>query len=182
MKVIKTEFPGLLIIEPQVFSDKRGFFYESHNQKSFAAAGLDAVFVQDNHSQSGRGTLRGLHFQKGALAQTKLVRCTLGEVYDVAVDLRRGSPTFKRWFGVTLSAANKKQFYIPRGFAHGFAVLSDSAEFQYKCDAYYAPQAEAGILWNDPDLKIDWPVTQPVISAKDRQNPRLKDLPEECFF
>ncbi|MDR2429255.1 MAG: dTDP-4-dehydrorhamnose 3,5-epimerase, partial [Candidatus Margulisbacteria bacterium] len=150
MKVIQTEFPGLLIIEPQVFPDERGFFYESYSQKTFAAVGLDAVFVQDNHSQSGRGTLRGLHFQKGALAQTKLVRCTLGEVYDVAVDLRRGSPTFKQWFGVTLSAANKKQFYIPRGFAHGFAVLSDSAEFQYKCDAYYAPQAEAGILWNDP--------------------------------
>lgn len=182
MKVIQTEFPGLLIIEPQVFPDERGFFYESYSQKTFAAAGLDAVFVQDNHSQSGRGTLRGLHFQKGALAQTKLVRCTLGEVYDVAVDLRRGSPTFKQWFGVTLSAANKKQFYIPRGFAHGFAVLSDSAEFQYKCDAYYAPQAEAGILWNDPDLNIDWPVAQPIISAKDRQNPRLRDLPEECFF
>ncbi|MDR1453513.1 MAG: dTDP-4-dehydrorhamnose 3,5-epimerase, partial [Candidatus Margulisbacteria bacterium] len=148
MQIIKTEFPGLLIIEPKVFPDARGFFYESYNQKTFAAAGLDVVFAQDNHSRSVRGTLRGLHFQKGGLAQTKLVRCTLGEVYDVAVDLRRGSPTFKRWLGLTLSAENKKQFYIPRGFAHGFAVLSDLAEFQYKCDAYYAPQAEAGILWN----------------------------------
>jgi dTDP-4-dehydrorhamnose 3,5-epimerase len=182
MNVIQTKFPGLLIIEPKVFPDERGFFYESYNQKNFAAAGIDVVFTQDNHSRSARGVLRGLHFQKGAAAQAKLVRCTLGEVYDVAVDLRRGSPTFKQWLGLTLSAENKKQFYIPQGFAHGFAVLSDAAEFQYKCDAYYAPQSEAGILWNDPDLNIAWPVVRPVISPKDRQNPRLRDLPEECFF
>ncbi|GBR75653.1 dTDP-4-dehydrorhamnose 3,5-epimerase [Candidatus Termititenax persephonae] len=182
MNIIKTALPGLLIIEPQVFPDERGFFYESYSQKALAAAGLDNIFVQDNHSQSRQGTLRGLHFQKGSLAQAKLVRCTFGQVYDVAVDLRRDSPTFQQWLGVTLSAENKKQFFIPRGFAHGFAVLSDSAEFQYKCDAYYAPQAEVGIFWNDPDLKIDWPVAAPLVSAKDRQNPRLKDLPLDCFF
>ena len=158
------------------------FFYESHNQKDFAAAGIDTVFIQDNHSRSARDVLRGLHLQKPGFAQTKLVRCTQGEIYDVAVDMRKNSPTFKQWFGLMLSAENKKQFYIPKGFAHGFAVLSATAELQYKCDAYYAPQAEAGILWNDPDLNIDWPVAQPVISAKDRQNPRLKDLPGECFF
>ncbi|MDR1323945.1 MAG: dTDP-4-dehydrorhamnose 3,5-epimerase [Candidatus Margulisbacteria bacterium] len=182
MNIVQTAFSGLCIIEPKVFPDERGFFYESYNQKVLAAAGLSTVFVQDNHSRSVKGALRGLHFQKGDSAQTKLVRCTLGEVYDVVVDLRRGSPTFKQWLGVTLSAENKKQFFIPKGFAHGFVVLSDLAEFQYKCDAPYAPQAEAGILWNDPDLKIDWPIAAPIISAKDRQNPQLKDLPPDCFF
>ncbi|MDR2431376.1 MAG: dTDP-4-dehydrorhamnose 3,5-epimerase [Candidatus Margulisbacteria bacterium] len=182
MKVIKTKFSGLLIIEPQVFPDERGFFLESYNQKDFAAAGLNALFVQDNHSRSVKGTLRGLHFQKPGFAQVKLVRCTFGEVYDVAVDLRQSSPTFKQWFGVTLSAENKKQFLIPRGFAHGFAVLSDFAEFQYKCDDYYAPQAEAGIRWNDPELNIDWKTRAPVISGKDRDLPLLRELAPDYFF
>ncbi|MDR1114341.1 MAG: dTDP-4-dehydrorhamnose 3,5-epimerase [Candidatus Margulisbacteria bacterium] len=182
MNIVQTAFPGLYIIEPKVFPDERGFFYESYNQKVLAAAGLSAVFVQDNHSRSVKGALRGLHFQKGDSAQTKLVRCTLGEVYDVVVDLRRGSPTFKQWLGVTLSAENKKQFFIPQGFAHGFVVLSDIAEFQYKCDAPYAPQAEAGILWNDPDLTIDWPVAAPLISDLDQLIPRVRDLREDCFF
>ena len=182
MNIVKTEISGLFIIEPKVFPDNRGFFLESYNQKAFAAAGLNTVFVQDNHSRSVKGTIRGLHFQKPGFAQTKLVRCTMGEVYDVAVDLRKDSPTFKKWFGVILSAENKKQFYIPKGFAHAFAVLSDIAEFQYKCDDYYAPQAEAGILWNDPELKIDWKVKEPLISEKDQKNPLLKDLPEEYFF
>ena len=176
MNITKTAIPGLLILEPKVFSDRRGFFYESYSQKTLAAAGIDSVFVQDNHSQSVQNTLRGLHFQRGAAAQAKLVRCTAGEVYDVAVDLRRDSPTFKKWVGVTLSAENKKQFYIPKGFAHGFAVLSATAEFQYKCDNYYAPSEEVGILWNDPQLAIDWPVSAPIISEKDKKNPQLKDL------
>jgi dTDP-4-dehydrorhamnose 3,5-epimerase len=182
MNIVQTAFSGLYIIEPKVFLDERGFFYESYNPKAFTLASLNTIFVQDNHSRSVKNTLRGLHFQKGSLSQTKLVRCTLGEVYDVVVDLRRGSQTFKQWLGITLSAENKKQFFIPQGFAHGFAVLSDLAEFQYKCDASYAPQAEAGILWNDPDLKIDWPVAAPLISTKDQQNPQLRDLPEDCFF
>lgn len=182
MNIIKTEIPGLLILEPQVFPDNRGFFLESYNQKTFSAAGIATVFVQDNHSRSGKGTIRGLHFQKPGFAQTKLVRCTLGEVYDVAVDLRRDSPTFKQWVGVLLTAENKKQFYIPKGFAHGFAVLSDSAEFQYKCDDYYAPGQEAGLLWNDPELNIDWQVREPLISEKDKKNFSLKDLPQDCFF
>lgn len=182
MNIIKTEIPGLLILEPQVFPDNRGFFLESYNQKTFSAAGIATVFVQDNHSRSGKGTIRGLHFQKPGFAQTKLVRCTLGEVYDVAVDLRRDSPTFKQWVGVLLTAENKKQFYIPKGFAHGFAVLSDSAEFQYKCDDYYAPGQEAGLLWNDPELNIDWQVREPLISEKDKKNFLLKDLPQDYFF
>ncbi|MDR1997834.1 MAG: dTDP-4-dehydrorhamnose 3,5-epimerase [Candidatus Margulisbacteria bacterium] len=182
MNIIQTEFPGLYILEPKVFPDSRGFFLESYNQKDLSAAGLNAVFVQDNHSCSVRGALRGLHFQNPGFAQTKLVRCTRGDVYDVAVDLRQNSPTFKKWLGLLLSAENKRQFYIPKGFAHGFAVLSETAEFQYKCDAYYAPQAEAGILWNDPDLKIDWQIREPVISEKDRKLPLLKDLPESSFF
>lgn len=182
MNIISTNISGLFIIEPKVFPDKRGFFLESYNQKDFAAAGLNSVFIQDNHSRSVKDTIRGLHFQKPGFAQAKLVRCTLGEVYDVAVDLRRSSPTFKQWFGVILSAENKKQFYIPKGFAHGFAVLSDTAEFQYKCDDYYAPQTEAGILWNDPELNIDWPVSKPLISEKDQKNPLLKDLPTDIFF
>ena len=179
MNIIKTAIDGLLILEPKVFADHRGFFYESYSQKTLAATGVDTVFVQDNHSKSVKGALRGLHFQRGKFAQAKLVRCTAGEVYDVAVDLRRDSPTFKKWAGVTLSAENKKQFYIPKGFAHGFAVLSDTAEFQYKCDAYYAPGEELGILWNDPELAIDWPINDPIISEKDKKNPLLKDYRTE---
>jgi len=182
MNIIPTGFSGLYILEPKVFSDQRGFFYENYNQKAFTAAGIPAVFVQDNHSRSVKGTLRGLHFQAPGCAQAKLVRCTLGEVYDVAVDLRRNEPTFKQWYGIKLSAENKKQFYIPQGFAHGFAVLSDFAEFQYKCDGYYAPQAELGIIWNDPDLGIDWPITDPLISEKDRKNSFFKDLPADKLF
>ena len=182
MNVIKTAIDGLLILEPKVLTDSRGFFYESYNQKALAEAGVNTLFVQDNHSKSVQNTLRGLHFQRGNFTQAKLVRCTAGEVYDVAVDLRRNSPTFKKWVGIILSAENKKQFYIPKGFAHGFAVLSETAEFQYKCDAYYAPGEEAGILWSDPELAIDWPVGAPIVSEKDRNNPLLKNLPPEAFF
>ena len=179
MKITKTKLDGVVIIEPDVFGDNRGFFMESWNKKKMEEAGLYYDFVQDNHSKSTvKGTLRGIHFQKGDKAQAKLVRCVKGVVLDVAVDLRKNSPTFKQWVGVELSAENKKQLLIPRGFGHGFVTLTDDVEFLYKADNYYAPEADAGIRWNDPDIGVEWGVENPILSEKDKKNPFLKDYKE----
>ena len=175
MKVARTALPDVLLLEPKVFGDARGFFFESWNAREFAAAGIRAAFVQDNHSRSSRGVLRGLHYQIEQ-TQGKLVRVIAGEVYDVAVDLRRSSPAFGRWIGVSLSAENRRTVWIPPGFAHGFLVVSDTAEFLYKATDYYAPQHERTIAWDDPDLAIEWPLNgPPVLSAKDRAGARFRD-------
>ena len=177
MKFTKTKLDGVVIIEPDVFGDHRGFFMESWSQKKMEEAGLCYDFVQDNHSMSSvKGTLRGIHFQKGDKAQAKLVRCVRGAVLDVAVDLRHESPTYKQWVAVELSAENKKQLLIPRGFGHGFVTLTDEVEFLYKADNYYAPEADGGIRWNDPEIGVDWGVEEPILSAKDEKNPLLKDV------
>lgn len=179
MKITKTKLDGVVIIEPDVFGDNRGFFMESWNRKKMSEAGLDYDFVQDNHSKSTvKGTLRGIHFQKDDKAQAKLVRCVKGAVLDVAVDLRKNSPTFKQWVGVELSEENKKQLLIPRGFGHGFVTLTDDVEFLYKADNYYAPEADAGIRWNDPEIGVEWGVENPILSEKDKKNPFLKDYNE----
>lgn len=179
MKITKTKLDGVVIIEPDVFGDNRGFFMESWNKKKMEEAGLYYDFVQDNHSKSTvKGTLRGIHFQKGDKAQAKLVRCVKGAVFDVAVDLRKNSPTFKQWVGVELNEKNKKQLLIPRGFGHGFVTLTDDVEFLYKADNYYAPEADAGIRWNDPDIGVEWGVESPILSEKDKKNPFLKDCKE----
>jgi dTDP-4-dehydrorhamnose 3,5-epimerase len=174
--VYPTDLPEVLILQPKVFGDERGFFYESFNQRDFnAATGLDVTFVQDNHSRSARGVLRGLHYQIEH-AQGKLVRVTAGEVYDVAVDLRRSSPNFGRWTAVVLSAANQRQLWVPPGFGHGFVVGSDSAEFLYKTTDYWSPAHERSILWSDPELAIPWPLTgPPILAAKDAAGIRLRD-------
>ena len=181
MKVTTCDLQGLLIIEPDVFGDKRGYFMESWNRQRYREAGLDFDFVQDNFSLSRRGTLRGLHFQN-PFAQGKLVSVLQGEVFDVGVDIRRASPTFGRWFGMTLSAENKRQFFLPPGFAHGFLVLSEMALFHYKCTDYYSPKAEQGFRWDDPDVGIKWPVENPILSQRDAAAPRLKALPPEKLF
>lgn len=179
MKITKTKLDGVIIIEPDVFGDNRGFFMESWNKKKMEEAGLYYDFVQDNHSKSTvKGTLRGIHFQKGEKAQAKLVRCVKGAVLDVAVDLRQSSPTFKQWVGVELSEKNKKQLLIPRGFGHGFVTLTNDVEFLYKADNYYAPEADAGIRWNDPEICVEWGVENPILSEKDKKNPFLKDCDE----
>lgn len=177
MKVIKTDIPEVLIIEPRVFGDHRGYFFESFSERDFAAEVREVRFVQDNESKSCYGVLRGLHFQKPPHAQSKLVRVVKGRVLDVAVDIRRGSPTFGRHVAVELSEENHRQFFIPRGFAHGFVVLSDEAVFQYKCDDFYAPECEGAVAWNDPGLGIDWgiPMEDVILSEKDRKHPMLKD-------
>ena len=176
MKVSHTKLKACVVIEPVVFGDDRGFFLETFQSIRYEQeAGIDLPFVQDNHSRSARGVLRGLHFQK-TKPQGKLVRVVRGEVYDVAVDIRNGSPTFGEWEGVILSEDNKKQFWVPPGFAHGFVVLSDTADFEYKCTDYYDPTDEGGILWNDPDLDIPWPIANPVLSTKDQSAKRLVDL------
>ena len=170
IKVTKCDIEGLYVIEPSVFGDNRGYFMETYNQNDFREEGLDMVFVQDNQSMSTKGVLRGLHFQK-QYPQGKLVRVVRGTVFDVAVDLRANSKTYGKWFGVELSADNKKQFYISEGFAHGFVVLSDEAEFVYKCTDFYHPGDEGGVLWNDPDIGIDWPIPEgmePILSEKDK--------------
>jgi dTDP-4-dehydrorhamnose 3,5-epimerase len=175
----KTEIDGVFVIEPRVFGDARGFFMESFNQRQFNdAVGADVVFVQDNHSRSAKGVLRGLHFQKAPHAQGKLVRVAAGAVFDVAVDIRRDSPTFGRWVGVELSADNHRQLWIPAGLAHGFLVLSDTADFLYKTTDYYAPQAEGAVRWDDPDLAIAWPDVgmAPQLSTKDAAAPWLRDV------
>ncbi|RUL87651.1 dTDP-4-dehydrorhamnose 3,5-epimerase [Tautonia sociabilis] len=179
MNVIETELPGVLILEPKVFGDDRGFFLETWNQARYAELGLSGPWVQDNLSYSGRGVLRGLHYQHPT-AQGKLVSVLKGEVFDVAVDIRLGSPTFGRWAGVTLSAANKRQFWIPPGFAHGFVVTGDDALFCYKCSGHsYSPKDEGSVRWDDPDLGISWPVDQPTLSAKDAAGLPLKDIPRD---
>lgn len=169
MKIIETPIPGLLIIEPRVFADHRGYFFESYNQQKLQEAGISTQFIQDNESKSGRGVIRGLHYQLAPYAQVKLVRVIQGSVYDVAVDCRRGSPTFGQSFGLELSEDNKLQFYIPKGFAHGFSVLSPTAVFSYKCDAFYHPAAERGICYNDPALNIHWKIdaSEALVSDKD---------------
>ena len=176
MNCIRTEIEGVWIVEPKVFGDHRGFFMESWSKRSFEEAGLFYDFVQDNHSSSSvKGTLRGIHFQRGDKAQAKLVRCVKGAVLDVAVDLRPSSPTYKKWVAVELSAENKRQLLIPRGFGHGFVTLTDDVEFLYKADNFYAPEADGGIRWNDPEISVDWGVENPILSKKDSESPFLKD-------
>lgn len=176
MKLTLTPIKDLVVIEPKVFEDQRGYFFEAYNKNVFHELGLDYDFVQDNQSYSTKGVLRGLHFQK-QYPQAKLVRVLQGEVFDVAVDLRKDSPTYGKWYGVTLNAENKKMFMIPRGFAHGFLVLSDTAVFSYKCDDFYHPNDEGGIMYNDPDIGVEWPKidTEYILSEKDREHPFLNN-------
>lgn len=185
MTIIQTSLPGVVIIEPRVFEDARGFFLESYHQERFAALGIDGPFVQDNHARSTRGTLRGLHYQL-AQPQGKLCRVVQGEVFDVAVDIRPGSPTFGQWTGAVLSDQNKRQIWVPRGFAHGYMVLSESADFLYKCDDFYQPNDQYSVAWDDPQIGITWPLnglTQNdlVLAEKDRSAPLLKDVPLESL-
>lgn len=175
MKVLPTDLPGVVLIEPAVYRDQRGFFLETYHAGKYRAAGVEGIFVQDNQSHSVRGTVRGLHAQRHR-PQGKLVRVLRGEIFDVAVDIRRSSPSFRRWVGVRLSAESFLQIYIPPGFAHGFCVLSETAEVEYKCTELYDPADEFGILWNDPELDITWPVREPILSEKDRTAPRLAEL------
>lgn len=179
MKIIETEIRDLVVIEPDIFGDERGYFFESFSEREFCSKVREVRFVQDNESKSRYGVLRGLHFQKPPYAQSKLVRVVKGAVLDVAVDIRKGSPTFGQHVAVELSEQNHRQFFIPRGFAHGFAVLTDEVIFQYKCDNFYAPQSEGALAWDDPDLAIDWriPADDVILSAKDACHPRLKDAP-----
>jgi len=178
MKVLPTKLDGVYIIEPQVFSDARGFFMETYHQKRYSEAGVEQLFVQDNLSSSIRGTLRGLHYQINH-GQAKLIQVVKGAIFDVAVDIRRGSPHFGHWTGFHLSGDNKRQVFISAGFAHGFCVLSEAADVVYKCSDFYAPDDEGGILWSDPALAIDWPVEKPLLSDKDSRLPRLADVPPE---
>ena len=175
MQVIKTKLDGAIIIEPTVFGDQRGFFMETYRKTHYQEVGIGLEFVQDNHSRSSKGVLRGLHFQK-TKPQGKLVRVVRGEVFDVAVDIREGSPTFGQWEGVILTEENKRQFYVPPGFAHGFVTLSDTADFEYKCTDYYDPSDEGVIRWNDPEIGIEWPVNEPQLSDKDANASLLTDL------
>lgn len=175
MKVEKTKLDGVLVLTPETFADDRGFFLESFNKEKYAKVGINFDFVQDNHSRSSKGVLRGLHFQKNQ-PQGKLVRVVQGEVYDVAVDIRSGSPTYGQWEAVILSEQNKTQFWVPPGFAHGFVVLSETADFEYKCTAYYDSSDEGSLLWNDPDLNILWPIDNPELSEKDANARLLADL------
>ena len=182
MEVVETNIEGVIIIEPRIFKDDRGYFFESFSQREFEEKVCKTTFVQDNESKSGYGVLRGLHFQKPPFAQSKLVRVIKGAVLDVAVDIRKGSPTFGQYVSVELTGDNHRQFFIPRGFAHGFSVLSEEVIFQYECDNFYSPQSEGAIAWNDPDLNIDWriPVEEVILSEKDSKHPKLKDL--QCVF
>lgn len=164
------DVPGLLILTPAVFGDDRGFFMEAYNRRDFFSLGIRSEFVQVNHSKSSRGVLRGLHYQTAPMAQSKLVRCLEGEVFDVAVDIRKGSPSFGKWYGLLLSEGNKKMFFMPRGFAHGFLVMSESAQIEYMVDEFYSPSHERGIIWNDPDLNIKWSYPEPLLSEKDARN------------
>lgn len=180
MKIRTTEIPGVLLIEPRVFRDERGFFLETFREAELVAAGVAPNLVQDNHSRSTKGTIRALHFQISP-GQPKLVRCARGSVFDVVVDLRRSSPTFKRSYCIDLSDENHLQLYIPVGLAHGFCVTSDVADFVYRCGSYYDPATERGIAWDDPELAIPWPVERPVLSARDRANPTLAEYPGPWF-
>ena len=176
MKVTETNLPGVLLLEPKIMRDHRGYFMETFHAQRYLEAGITMPFVQDNFSRSVRGTLRGLHYQEPR-PQGKLVQVLTGAVYDVAVDIRRGSPTFGKWYGAELTDENNLQLWIPPGFAHGFCVLSDSADFHYKCTDVYAPEGDRGILWNDPEIGIPWPAIDPLLSKKDAQAPRLADAP-----
>jgi len=176
IRVVPTEIAGVRLIEPESFEDQRGFFFESYSRRRFAEHGLDFDFVQDNHSRSARGVLRGFHYQDASAPQWRLVRCSVGEIFDVVVDLRPSSPTYGKWKGVHLSAANRHQLLIPPEFAHGFCVLSESAEVEYKCTDLYDPEDEIGIAWNDPALAIPWPVVEPILSDRDRRHPVLAEL------
>lgn len=184
MPFIKTDFPGLVIFEPKVFGDDRGYFFESYNHQLFVDEGFNYNWVQDNQSSSVYGVIRGLHFQKGAFAQTKLVRCLSGSILDVVVDLRRDSPAFGKVFALELTAQKKNALLVPKGFAHGFSVLSEMAEVLYKCDALYNKQHEGGLLYNDPALNIDWkiPANKEIVSNKDKVHPVLSELSADCFF
>lgn len=184
MEVVKTELEGVVILEPRLFKDDRGYFFESFSQREFDEKVRPVKFVQDNESKSVYGVLRGLHFQKPPFAQSKLVRVIQGAVLDVAVDIRVGSPTYGKHVAVELTAENHRQLFIPRGFAHGFSVLTDEVVFQYKCDNFYAPQSEGAIVWNDPALGIDWriPEASVILSEKDKHHPLLKDLPETFYY
>ena len=176
IQIHSTTLPDVLLIEPVVFADNRGFFLETYHRGKYAEAGLDVLFVQDNHSRSRKNTLRGLHYQ-AAHPQGKLIWAAAGEIFDVAVDIRKGSPAFGKWLGIHLTEANHLQLYIPPGFAHGFCVLSETADLMYKCTDFYFPEDDCGLLWNDPDIGINWPVTDPVLSKKDASLPRLSEVP-----
>ncbi len=182
MNFTKCKIDGLVIIEPSVFGDDRGFFMETYSKKVFTENGITVDFVQDNHSRSTKGVLRGLHFQKPPFAQDKLVRCTRGEVLDVAVDIRKNSPTFGQYEAVLLSDENKTMFFIPQGFAHAFVVLSDIADFQYKCSNFYNKESEGGILYNDPEIAIDWPTMDYILSEKDQNWPKLEEIKNNPVF
>lgn len=184
MNIIKTKLDGVVVVEPKVLGDHRGWFMETYNEQVFKEAGIDISFVQDNQSFSAtKGTLRGLHYQLNPKAQTKLVRCTCGSIYDVAVDIRKGSLTYGEWFGIELSAENKKQLLVPKGFAHGFMTLTDNVEVQYKVDELYSPENDRGISWNDPEIAVEWPMDiTPVLSTKDEIAPLLKDADNNFVF
>ncbi|NBC83204.1 MAG: dTDP-4-dehydrorhamnose 3,5-epimerase [Bacteroidetes bacterium] len=184
MTIRETGLPGLKIIVPKVFEDDRGYFFESYNQKKFQENDIQFTFIQDNESKSNYGVIRGLHFQKNPHAQTKLVRVLQGSIYDVAVDIRKGSPTYGQWYGAELSESNKKQFLIPKGFAHGFSVLSETAIVFYKCDHFYAPETEGGIIYNDPTLNINWKIEKgkEIISQKDIKLPKFQDYKTDFVF
>jgi dTDP-4-dehydrorhamnose 3,5-epimerase len=180
MKIIPTEIDGVLLIEPRVFSDQRGYFLETYHRRRYREAGMQETFVQDNFSSSVRDTLRGLHFQVSC-PQAKLVQALMGEIFDVALDIRPNSKTFGKWSGALLSDQNKRQLFIPQGFAHGFCVISEKALVHYKCSDFYSPADEGGVLWSDPSINIDWPVKTPLLSEKDKRLPRLSDLPAETL-
>lgn len=184
MPFSKTQFPGLLIFEPSVFEDSRGYFFESYNQKLFSENGIEINFVQDNQAQSSFGIIRGLHFQMDPFAQTKLLRVLSGKIIDAVVDIRKNSPTYGNAYTIELSAGNKKQLLIPKGFAHGYSVISETAEVFYKCDAFYHKESEGGILWNDPKLNIDWkvPIDKVVVSEKDARYPSLENCKNNFIF
>lgn len=181
IEIQSTLLKEVLIIQPKVFADHRGFFFESYNEKNFQEAGIDVTFVQDNHSRSTRHTLRGLHYQINP-GQGKIVRTIAGEIFDVAVDIRWNSPTFGKWVGVTLSAENKKQLFVPVGFAHGFCVVSDYAEVIYKCTDYYSPKDERGIMWNDPQIGIQWPTSEPLLSDRDQKHTLLHEIGHDFIY
>jgi dTDP-4-dehydrorhamnose 3,5-epimerase len=181
MTIVPSKIPEVLIIQPDVFKDERGFFFENYNYKKYADGGISVKFLQDNHSRSVKNTLRGLHYQINP-GQDKLVRVIVGEVFDVAVDIRYGSPTYGEWVGIYLSAENKKQVFIPKGFAHGFCVTSQIAEFEYKCSEYYTPENERGILWNDEHLNIEWPVNHPILSKKDLSLSKFLTIDKDFIF
>jgi dTDP-4-dehydrorhamnose 3,5-epimerase len=179
MQFKNVEIEGLVLIKPSIYTDERGLFFESYKMSEFQKHGIPSVFVQDNYSKSFKGVLRGLHYQSGVHSQSKLIRCVKGAIYDVAVDIRRGSATFGKWFGVELSEENKLQLYIPNGFAHGFYTLSDEAVLVYKTSHEYVPQADKGIIWNDQDIAIAWQTTDPILSERDKRHPRLSEIGED---